>query len=178
MTHTNKRTSIVILLAVLGLLVSAPALAVGGGLYLGGSVGGAISKWDALDQDFDESDAAWKAFVGYHFLQFFAVEAAYRDLGSPSDSTYKLSTTAFDVEGLVGMPIGPVYLFGKLGIANWDSDFTVNGTGIKTSDDGTGYLGGIGVSVDVIKIQLRAEIEYLDAGEGAAMYTIGAAWRF
>lgn len=176
MTHTNKRTSIVILLAVLGVLASAPALAVGGGLYLGGSVGAATTDFSQGNDSFDDSDAAWKAFVGYHFLQFFAVEAAYRDLGSPSDSTYKLSTTAFDVEGLVGMPIGPVYIFGKLGIANWDSDFTVNGT--KTSDDGTGYLGGLGVSVDVIKIQFRAEIEYLDAGEGAAMYSIGAAWRF
>ena len=178
MATTTKRMSVFILLTVLGLLASAPALAVGGGLYLGGSVGGATTDFSQGTDSFDDSDVAWKAFVGYHFLQFFAVEAAYRDLGSPSDSNYKLSTTAFDVEGLVGMPIGPVYLFGKLGIANWDSDFTVNSTGIKTSDDGTGYLGGLGVSVDVIKIQLRAEIEYLDAGEGAVMYTVGAAWRF
>jgi len=176
MTHTNKRTSIVILLAVLGLLASAPALAVGGGLYLGGSVGGATTDFSEGTESFDDSDVAWKAFVGYHFLQFFAVEGGYRDLGSASSDQLKVSTTAFDVAGLVGMPIGPVYLFGKLGLVAWDSD--ISDSVDKISDDGADYEVGLGVSVDVIKIQLRAEVEYLDAVDGVVMYTVGAAWRF
>jgi len=180
MTTIRKQTSAIVLILVIGLLAAMPASAVKGGLYLGGSAGGAATEFISGTDKLDDSDIAWKAFVGYHFLQFFAVEAGYRDLGSPSateaGNSLKLSTTAFDVEALVGAPIGPVYLFGKGGIAKWDSDFSVNGA--KVSDDGTGFLAGIGISVDVIKIQLRAEIEYIDAGEGAAMYTVGAAWRF
>lgn len=169
-----------ICLAFLALLASAPAFAVKPGFYLGASVGGATTEASDADVEFDESDTAWKLFAGYHFLQFFAVEAAYRDLGSPSGdilgSNVKVSPTAFDVAGLVGLPVGPVYLFGKLGVVYWDADITVDDS--KFSDDGTDYEAGIGLSVDIVKIQLRGEIEYLDAADGALMYTVGAAWRF
>ncbi|MFW2403422.1 MAG: outer membrane beta-barrel protein [Gammaproteobacteria bacterium] len=174
------KTRSLICLMIFGLLASGPAMAVKGGFYLGGSVGGATTELSESGVTFDENDTAWKLFAGYHFLQFFAVEAAYRDFGSPNDniqgSDVKVSSSAFDVAGLVGVPIGPVYMFMKLGLAQWDADVTVDGT--KISDDGTDIEGGIGLSVDVVKIQLRGEIEYLDAGDGVLMYTVGAAWRF
>jgi len=173
-------TRSIICLTIVGLLASTPAMAVKGGFYLGGSLGGATTEATDGDVTFDENDTAWKLFAGYHFLQFFAVEAAYRDLGSPSanilGSDVKVSPTAFDVAGLVGMPLGPVYLFGKVGVVQWDADVTVDGT--KFSDDGTDYEAGIGLSVDVVKIQLRGEVEYIDAADGVLMYSVGAAWRF
>ncbi len=174
------RTRSIFCLTLLLLLASAPALAVKPGFYLGASVGGATTEVTEGNAKFDEGDTAWKLFAGYHFLQFFAVEAAYRDLGSPSDtimgSDVKVSPTGFDVAGLAGVPLGPVYLFGKLGVVWWDADITVDD--IKVSDDGTDVEVGIGVSADVFKIQLRGEIEYLDVGDGTLMYTVGAAWRF
>ena len=173
-------TRSMICLAIFSLLTSGPAMAVKGGFYLGGSLGGATTEVQEGSVKFDESDTAWKLFGGYHFLQFFAVEAAYRDLGSPSGnvvgSDVKVSPTAFDVAGLAGVPLGPVYLFGKLGLVRWDSDISIDG--FKVSDDGTDIEAGIGLSVDVIKIQLRGEIEYIDAADGVLMYTVGAAWRF
>lgn len=175
----NVKNSAVILTAFC-LLASAPALAVKPGFYLGGSVGGATTDIDDGNISYDDDDTAWKLFAGYHFLQFFAVEGGYRDLGSPSGNEagndVKLETTAFDIAGLVGMPIGPVYLFGKVGAVWWDSDFTVNGS--KTSDDGADYEVGLGISIDLFKIQLRGEVEYFDINEDAIMYTVGAAWRF
>jgi hypothetical protein len=171
--HTKKT---VIGLMIFGLLASAPAMAVKPGFYLGGSVGGATTESTDGTTTYDDNDTAWKLFAGYHFLQFFAVEGAYRDLGSPTGSDFKLETTAFDVAGLVGVPLGPVYLFAKLGAIWWDSDLTVGST--KTSDDGVGYEAGVGLSVDFWKVQLRGEVEYLDADKGAVMYTVGAAWRF
>jgi len=174
------RTRSIFCLTLLLLLVSAPAMAVKPGFYLGGSLGGATTEFTEGGVTFDEGDTAWKLFAGYHFLQFFAVEAAYRDLGSPSDtimgSDVKVSPTAFDAAGLVGLPVGPVYLFGKLGVVWWDADISVDG--FNASDDGTDYEVGIGISADLFKVQLRGEIEYLDAAEGALMYTVGAAWRF
>lgn len=170
----------IICLTIFALLASTPALAVKPGFYLGGSLGGAATEVTEGNVTFDENDTAWKLFAGYHFLQFFAVEAAYRDLGSPSTnilgSDVKVSPTAFDVAGLAGLPLGPVYLFGKLGIARWDGDVTVDGS--KISDDGTDVEAGVGISADIIKIQVRAEVEYIDAADGVLMYSVGAAWRF
>jgi hypothetical protein len=171
-----RMKTLALVLIVVGLLTASPAMAVKRGLYIGGSIGAASTETNQANANFDESDTAFKVFAGYHFLQFFAVEAAYRDLGSPSNATAKLAPTAFDVAGLVGMPVGPVYLFGKLGVARWDADAnTANG---NFSDDGTDYEAGIGISLDVIKIQLRGEVEYIDAADGVLMYTVGAAWRF
>ena len=167
-------------LMIIGLLATQPAMAKKAGFYLGGSAGGATSQSDLAGVTYDDSDVAWKLFAGYHFLQFFAVEGAYRDMGSPSGNIagndFKLETTGFDLAGLVGIPLGPVYLFGKGGVLWWDSDLTVMGT--KTPDDGTSFEVGIGLSIDFWKVQLRGEVEYLDAAEGVAMYTLGAAWRF
>ena len=61
-------------------------------------------------------------------------------------------------------------------MARWDAD--ANTADGKFSNDGTDYEAGIGISLDVIKIQLRGEVEYIDAADGVLMYTVGAAWRF
>jgi len=160
-----------VLTTLLGFLLAGPAMATKPGFYLGGSVGGATT--DDKAQDIDESDTAWKIFAGYHFLQFFAVEGGYRDLGAPSKNNVRVEPTGWDIAGLAGIPLGPVYLFGKLGAIYWDADTNIGG-----SDDGTGYEAGIGASIDLWKIQLRGEVEYLDVLDGSLMYTVGAAWRF
>ena len=158
-----------------GMLMSAPAMATKAGFYIGGSVGGASTEYEDSGIKVDDDDTAWKLFAGYHFLQFFAVEASYRDLGEIGGSNASVDLTAYDVSGLVGLPLGPVYLYGRFGALWWDAD--LNGFN-RSSDDGAGYLGGIGASIDFFKIQLRAEAEYLDAADGSIMYTVGGAWRF
>jgi len=175
------RTLIIVLTGCLSLAQTPSALAVDGGFYLGGSFGGATTKATLDDEKFDENDTAWKAFAGFHFLQFFAVEATYRDLGSPNTDLpgfgdIKIDVTGFDVSGLVGLPLGPLFLFGKLGVIDWDAD--VKSSQGNQSDDGTDYTAGIGASLDIVKIRLRAEVEYFDIGNDALMYTIGAAWLF
>ena len=169
------RKFIIALSGFLSLAFAQSAMAVDGGFYLGGSFGGATTKLTAGNDSFDDSDTAWKAFGGFHFLQFFAVEAAYRNLGSSKAdiSGTKIDITAYDFSGLVGLPLGPIFLFGKLGVVNWDADVAGN-----PSEDGTDYTIGIGGSLDLIKVRLRAEVEYFDIGDDALMYTIGAAWLF
>ena len=176
------RKYIIALTVVLSLLALQPAAAVEGGFYLGAGLGGATTEVKEGSVSFDENDFAWKAFGGFHFLQFFAVEASYRDLGAPTttigNDEVKVDTTAYDLSGLVGLPLGPIFLFGKLGVVSWDSDITVSNTVGKISDDGTDYLIGIGGSLDISKVRLRAELEYLDIQDGSLMYTLGAAWLF
>ena len=166
---------------VLGLFTATPAMAVGGGSYLGFSLGGASTETEVgvSQSNFNENDFAWKIFGGYHFLQFFAIETAYRDLGQPSKNQFEVNTTGFDVSGLAGLPLGPVFAYGRLGVMFWDSDVRNVASNAKvSSDDGTDFIGGIGLSIDIAKIQLRGEVEYLDVLDGALMYTVGAAWRF
>ncbi len=170
---TRKR--FIALTGFFGLAFAQSAIAVDGGFYLGGSVGGATTQLTTSSDSFDDSDTAWKAFSGFHFLQFFAVEATYRDIGTSTAelSGVKADITAFDVSGLVGLPLGPIFLFGRLGVVDWDAD--ISGS---ASQDGTDYTAGIGGSLDLIKVRLRAEVEYFDIGDDALMYTIGAAWLF
>jgi opacity protein-like surface antigen len=168
----NKIRSL-FLTTVAGLLVASPAMAVGGGFYLGGSVGGATTDVNNGEFKFDDSDAAYKIFGGFHFLQFFAVEGGYRDIGTVKNDALTLKPTGWDIAGMAGLPLGPVYLFGKVGVINWDAD-----TNEISNDSDTGYEVGIGASINLLKIQLRAEAEYLDVLDGSIMYTVGAAWRF
>jgi hypothetical protein len=170
-----NRIRLNVLAGMIIMLISTPVMAVKGGFYLGGSLGGATTEFESSSIKFDENDFAWKVFAGYHFLQFFAVEGAYRNLGSPSTSGIKVEPSGFDVAGIAGLPLGPIYLFGKLGVIYWDADITGSGS---SSEDGTDYEVGIGGSIDLWKIQLRAELEYFDIAEGSLMYTLGAAWRF
>jgi len=160
-------------MALAGVLLSTPAMAVKPGFYLGLSAGGVSTDVDEDGLKYDDSGTAYKVFAGYHFLQFFAVEGAYRDLGKVEIGNFAIEPTGFDIAGLVGAPLGPVYIFGKLGVIVWDTDVTTG-----ESFDGTDYEVGLGASVDLWKIQLRAEAEYLDVLDGSLMYTVGAAWRF
>src|SRR5512134_582498 len=76
--------------------LNAPLLAYAAGPYVGASVGqawvdasaGEIEAAFATDDGFvasgttiDDSDMGWKAFVGYRFNPFFALEGGYVDLG-------------------------------------------------------------------------------------------------
>src|SRR5689334_382131 len=60
------------------------------GVYVGAGVGQFNVQIDDIDQTdnaierLDDDDAAWKAFVGYRFNPYFAIEAAYLDLGKPN----------------------------------------------------------------------------------------------
>ena len=175
-----RRMTLPSLAALLMLLIASPAMAVDPGFYLGGSVGGATTEVSDAELSFDENDFAWKIYGGYHFLQFFAVEAAYRNFGSPSadilGSKLQIEPTGFDVSALVGVPLGPIYLFGKISALRWDADAKFEGQ--TESEDGTDVGAGIGLSLDIARIRLRGEVEYFDVEDGVLMYTVGGAWLF
>lgn len=171
MDDALKRT-----LPLAALLLAGPAAAVDGGFYIGGNVGSATTELSEPGIDFDDSDTAWKVYAGFHFLQFFAVEATYRDFGSPASGGVSLDPTGFDLSALAGLPVGPLYLYGRLSAIAWDDD--IRAATESFSDDGTDLGIGAGVSFDLIKIRLRAEVEYFDARDGIYMYSIGGAWLF
>src|SRR5690349_20069604 len=102
-------------LALIALLGPASALA-DSGLYIGGGLGTATLKDNTGTSggvDFDESDTAWKLFVGYNLdlipVVKFAVEGGYRDLGKPDGSVagvpVEYSAKGLDAALLAGIGI-------------------------------------------------------------------------
>lgn len=177
-----KAKILIALFAAAGLIWSAGASAKDEGFYLGASAGVASVEVEESDVEFDESDFAWKVFGGYQFNGLFAVEGGYVDFGNP-DKDYgdlignvDVDVTGFDLFGVVGLPLGPVRAFGKLGGVFWDADVNTDfGSG---SDDGTELAAGVGLEFEIFGLGLRGEVEYFDVEDGIYLYTVGATFTF
>ena len=177
-------------LALSAALLALPGLAMAGsdsGFYVGGSVGQA-SVGDIEDPtgggdiSFDGDDTGYKLFVGYNFgvipLLDLGIEGGYIDLGNPDDGGLEVKADGYTLAGLVGGRIGPVGLFAKLGMINWDADLS---DGIDSAgDDGTDPLYGIGARLNFGSLEVRAEYEYfdIDTASDVDFLSLGAAWNF
>ena len=191
------------------------------GLYGGLGVGGAKISADvdtpfvddavppnSIVVDFDEYDASFKAFAGYRFLDWLAVEGGWYYLGEPDGSAAFVDpSTRIDTEiELKGWNTDIVAfwrfqeqweLFGKLGIFFWESDGSVrskvdasnspsgNPTGsnqIAFSDEnGEDIKGGLGINyLHDEHLALRGEFEYFDVDDtnDVWMLSFSAIWRF
>ena len=158
--------------ATVALAASLTALAVhANGIYVGGGVGSAKiedSPGNSAGTQFDETDAAWKAFGGYRFdvlpIVSLSAEVGYRDLGKPSASSggvpveYKL--TGFDYAVLAGVGLGPVEVYARLGGMQYDLKKTRGAT--ETKFDGSATVYGIGAQMMLFGIGVRAEYEKID----------------
>jgi OmpA-OmpF porin, OOP family len=111
----------------------------------------------------DDSDVAWSILAGYQVGRYFAVEAAYVDLGSaeyrykgeagriggtlfpprpaallPADSTITIDSSGFSITGSGILPLGERFdLHAKLGvfIANTELSSTIQATNRNSSGD-------------------------------------------
>lgn len=167
------------------LLLSGPAVA-DSGPYIGGSIGN--TTLEATVQDpigggdfvFDESDFSWKIYGGFNFdlpTINLGVEGGYRSLGGPSavvaTETFGIDLTAWDVYGVAGFDLGPVSVFGKLGIVAWDADVSFAGIDAGSeSDQDTAY--GVGASFGLGSFRLRAEYEVFDVSDTDDVYMLSA----
>ena len=160
------------------------------GFYIGGSVGDTTLQADFDDPigddtfTFDESDFSWKAFAGVNFdlpVIQLGIEAGYVDLGGPSatfaSDEYGVDVTAWDAFGVAGFNLGPVKLFGKLGVVSWDAEATI--AGIEAgSDDGTDTAYGVGAAFELGSFQIRAEYEAFDISDVEDLYMLSAGFVF
>ena len=182
----NVHRSLAALIAASLLALSGTAMA-DSGFYVGGSVGNATLEAnfeDPLDPGndftFDESDFSWKAYGGYNFdlpVINLGVEGGYRSLGGPSVTiaaqSFGIDITAWDVFGVAGFDLGPVTVFGKLGIISWDAEVSVAGIDAGSEDDqDTAY--GVGASFNLGSLQLRAEYEMFDVSDVEDLYMLSA----
>ena len=165
-----------------------PAFAADNGIYLGASVGqSGVSyeeSFEGQDFEFDADSTGFKGILGWRFLDWLAVEANYVDLGSGDDRVAGQRIES-DVSGLslgaVGfLPVGPVDLFARVGMIDWEADLEAPGLGVSASDDGTDLTYGVGAQFRVWSLSLRAEYERFDLSDADTvdMVSLGVTWTF
>lgn len=175
--------------------VAAPAHA-DSGFFIGGSAGGATleAEFDptslpGLPSSFDEDDTAWKLFAGYKLdlpLITLGVEGGYVNFGQPDllvagsggPIGIEVETTGLNVWGTAGVELGPLDLYGKLGMISWDIEAGIDGFG-SVEDDGTDPAYGVGLSFGLGSLELRGEYEIYDFDDADyEMLSVGIAFRF
>ncbi len=160
-------------------MFSASAYAGGdSGFYIGAGLGQA-SIDESLDGgegfgtfSFDGDDTAYKLIAGYNFgivpLVDLGVELEYIDFGEPDDqilgSEAEIDATALALFGIAGVNLGPVGVFGKVGMAAWDGDSSVDGIEVA-SDDGSDLAYGVGARFHIASFQIRAEYEVFEVSD-------------
>jgi Outer membrane protein beta-barrel domain len=181
--NLRKLIALATLLGALGIPALSVHAADATGIYLGAGIGQSTLEDDDLSASaFDESDTAWKAFLGYH-LDFIpvvkaALEVGYRDLGNPAAAGSTVEIRGWDYSALVGIGLGPIEVFGRLGQMKYD--FTTSGVPSPTETDGTANILGAGLSFVISKVGVRAEYEQIDIDEldDAAMVSLSAMLQF
>ncbi|MFM9271717.1 outer membrane beta-barrel protein [Halomonas elongata] len=163
-------------------LVAPNAFATGDtGFYLGGGVGQTHG-----DGNFDDEAEHWKLVGGYNFgwLPFLDVgaELAYVDAdildGEANGHSASLDVESFQATGVLGWSLGPLGLYAKAGMADWNADR--RGRGISGDLSGTDPVYGVGARFGLFGLTGRLELERLDTDEigDLDMVTAGVVYTF
>jgi OmpA-OmpF porin, OOP family len=158
------------------------------GLFVGAGVGYGSQELDISTSDFQDNTTAWKGFVGYRFMRFIAVEAAYVDFGKASDTiplgggneNVDIKTTGETLEVVGILPLGDFFeIYGKAGALWWDSK--IDSPSLSDTNSGSDNVYGAGARIIVAKkMGFRLEYERFDIKDTKTVYltTVGFEWRF
>ncbi|MEM6818845.1 MAG: porin family protein [Pseudomonadota bacterium] len=179
------------LLAGVTLALAAGTATADSGFYIGGSAGGATIEADfdgvsipGLPSSIDEDDTAFKVFAGYDFdlpVVKLAVEAGYVDFGAPDldilGDPLTVETTALNLWGILGVDVGLVDLYGKVGYASWEADVSLQG--VSDSEDGNDLAYGLGAAFGIGPVQIRGEYELYEFEDvDVSMLSLGVSYKF
>ena len=167
--------------------VAAPgaALAADNGFYVGlassdVSSDYAVSSFSSAGAD---DDRGLKAIVGFRPLDGFAIEANYVDMGETNvpiafpPSTLSIDSEALSVSavGLIALPL--VDLYGRGGMARWESEASLLGGSQKES--GTDPTYGAGAQLRVGSFALRFEYERFELDDDSSdLVSVGFTYTF
>ena len=156
------------------------------GLYLGGGIGQATVRESTPAGEFDADNAAYKAFVGYRIgvlpIVDLAAEGGYVNFGKPSQTlggqSAEFKLHGAYAAGLLLFPIGPIDLYGKLGIINAQAESRLGATSSSSTDTDAFY--GAGVGFRIWKIGVRAEYERYQIRDvdRVQMFSLNALFQF
>lgn len=134
------------------------------GFYIGAGVGSATLTLEDADttSDFEGDDTAVRLIAGYRLFRYFAIEANYADYGTAEDLLFgtklRADFSAFNVSAVGLIPLGPVDLFGKLGVGAWEGTLR-DDFGDEFSEDNVDPVAGIGVQFRSGQMAVRLEAE-------------------
>lgn len=158
------------------------------GFYIGAAAGGATQDIElGGPPEIEEDDTAFKVFGGYRFdmsVVDLSVELGYVDFGEAEINTiageFVFNPTGINLWGVAGFELGPVDLFGKLGVIAWDVETTTPAS--RVSDDGTDFGVGVGAGFDIGNVQIRGEYELYDTSDAnvsmLSMLSLGVVYHF
>lgn len=168
--------------ATLTLAAFAPfATAADNGLYLG--AGFTKSKVDDFATPLDFDDESFKLIAGLRPLDAFGVELNYIDLGRDSVDVGPISLSAkskaYAGYAVGFLPLAPIDLFAKAGVARWEAETSSSAFG-RLKDDGTEFAWGAGLQVRLGSLGVRLEYESFDIGSDSRseLVSLGATWTF
>jgi hypothetical protein len=158
------------------------AFAADNGFYLGLASSDVSSDYavSSFSTSGADDDQGLKAIVGFRPLDRFAIEANYVDLGEmraafPS-TTLSIDSEALSVSavGLIALPL--LDLYGKVGMARWESETNFFGT---LKESGTDPTYGAGAQFRVGSFALRFEYERFELDDDSSdLMSIGFTYTF
>jgi OOP family OmpA-OmpF porin len=125
--------------AALAMLAGSSYAAPTDGVYVGLDVGS--TKID----DLDGSKASVGGFVGYSFNENYAVEAAYRHLGTWTISNVDLKATQTALSLVGTLPLNQQFnIFARVGYNRVNAEASYQGVSVNESNNGSFYGFGVG----------------------------------
>ena len=156
------------------------------GLYVGAGVGDFsvdIDDLDSTDISFDDSDTAYKLFLGYRINQFFGAQLDYMDLGR-TESAVGLQNLEIETGGFAArvegtLPLAFFELFATAGLVFSDVEASFGGTEFfDESDSDPVYSVGAGFEIaERVVLRLEYEIIDIETFDDAEAIWFTAAWR-
>jgi hypothetical protein len=186
------RNRCLLLMLSLAACVATPgvALAADNGFYLGGSASDVSSDYAApVGAGPARDDDGFKLIGGFRPLDKFALEANYVDLGTtrvplnvvcvttpcPSETAIDAQALSVSAVGLFTLPL--VDLYGRVGLARWESERRVLSFTQEAEDTDPTY--GAGVQVRFGSFALRVEYERFDLGDDSVdLRSVGFIYTF
>lgn len=142
------------------------------------NVGASLTDSEVEESGFDADDSNYKIFGGWRFMDSFGVEAQYVDFGDfDFGPGVSIKSTSLDFFAVGIFKVWRFELFGKAGLAYWDTDVS----GFSFSDDsGTDFAYGAGAAFRLgDRVHIRGEWEVFDVDEADIdMFSLGLDFRF
>jgi len=147
----------------------------------------------------DDGTDTYKVFVGYQFDEYWLLEGSWQDLGD-TDGTFQATLSdnsvingeiesEYKAAALTVIAQYPVFerttLMIKLGAHHWEQKFKLkgnDGSNVSDKDNGTDYIYGVGVGVDLNdSFSMRLEWERfngIEDEEGADVKSVNLIYRW
>ena len=144
------------------------------------NAGASFTDSEVDESGFDADDTNWKIFGGWRSnnREWFGIEAQYVEFGDfDFGPGMTIKSTSFDVFALAAFDLWRFELFGKAGVAAWDTE--VSGFPFS-DDDGTDFAYGVGAAFRLgDRIHIRGEWEVFEVDDADLdMFSLGIDFKF